>query len=202
MRGNIGIDMYLRTARALSELVDLIKQAYAKPQGNTPEGVPTGFTATRGAAGAIGAINYEVRKAASFIEGVIGLSDSARYLRNLEFGERGTMSSPPGGALYSRTKAPPLENIKQWVKRAGIEVPKYFKELAAEHLKTAESGHAHPSFDKNRDKPWNSTDELVLYAYAIAQKRKRMGRAGMRVIERTIRQHTETIINLLEGRTA
>lgn len=199
IRENITIDIHLRVSRAMEYLVGLIKEAYARPSGVSPDGVRTGFTASHGAAGAIGAIGYEVKRAEQFIEATINLADSARYLRNLEFGERGTMGGPSTGAIYSRSKAPPVRNIYEWLRIANIETPQFFKDRAERFKKMASSGHEHPAFDKNKDKPWYSGDEKMQFAFAIAMRIKHYGRPAMRVIEKTIKAHTEAIQNYLAG---
>src|SRR5438552_279822 len=106
--------MRLRVSRAMKTLVDAIKEAYVRPQAASPDGIRLGFTASHGSAGAVGAINFEVTQAATFIEATIGLADSARYLRNIEFGERGTQGGPATGAIFSRSLAPPVRTIFEW----------------------------------------------------------------------------------------
>jgi hypothetical protein len=199
IRNDFNAEVRLRVSRSLEALVGAIKEAYARPTGTTPEGVPMGFTASHGASGAIGAINWTLTEANNFIEATIGVSDSARYLRNLEFGERGTVGGPPGGALLSRSLAPPVRNVYEWLRMASIETPQYFKDRAERFRAMAASKHKHPSFDKNKDKPWYSSDAQMQFAFYIAMKRKKYGRAAMHVIQRTAEQYTDKIRNYLQG---
>lgn len=192
----------LRASRAMEMLVAKIKEAYARGSGKTPEGVPMSFTASHGAAGALGGITWEVKQAETFVEATIGLADSARYLRNLEFGESGTSGSPAGGALFQRSLAPPVKNIYAWLLLSKIETPDWFKERAEAMKLLANSGHKHPVFDANKDKPWYSQDAQMQFAYYIAMKRKRLGRPAMRVIQRTAEAHTEKIRDYLSGTTS
>lgn len=188
IRDQISADIHLRVSRAMEELVGLIKEAYARPQGNSPEGIPLGFTASHGESGAIGAITYEVKRAETFIEATIGLADSARYLRNLEFGEAGTNGAPTTGALFTRSRMPPVEKIAAWIKLAGI-APKGANGEAMTIPKHRRKGASEDALDK----------AIMSFAWAIAMKRKRLGRPAMRVIERTINQHRERLTSLLSG---
>ena len=179
----------LRAARALASLAAEIKKAYAKE-----------FKASHGAAGAIGGISstVEVTNGGRSIEGKIALSDAVRYLRNLEFGERGTKGGP-ADAPFTRSLAPPIKNIMAWIRLANIKTPDYYKHRAEYFQKLARRKRQPKSFAENKDKPWYSQDADVLYAYDIMMKRKRLGRKGLHVIERTSNAFSEKIRLYLAG---
>ncbi len=189
IRERLTQDVETRVGRAMETLLGLIKEAYARPAGNSPQGVPLGFTATHGESGAIGGLSYEVKRAQKFIEGVIGLTDAARYLGNLEYGEGGTHGAPSTGALFTRERMPPVEKIAAWIVLAGI----------APHGPHGEEVTVPRHRRKGAPSQAGYEKAVMSMAWAIAIKRKRLGRPAMRVIERTINQHRQTLTNLLSG---
>lgn len=189
IRERLVLDIEVRVGRAMETLVGLIKEAYARPQGNSPEGVPLGFTASHGQSGAIGALSYEVYRAEKYIEGLIGLSDAARYLRNLEYGEAGTNGAPTTGALFERTRMPPVKKIAAWIMLAGISPRGPHGEEVAVPRHRRKGAPSQAGYEK----------AVMAMAWAIAVKRKRLGRPAMHVIQRTINEHSQTLVNLLSG---
>jgi hypothetical protein len=115
-----------RVKRAIEDLTDALRKAYASK-----------FAAGHGAAGAVGAIEYAVQDAERFVEATIGLTDAAKYLRNLEFGERGTSG---GQGLFARSKAPPVTKMYDWLRLANIKTPDFFVERAKRFRKKNEPG--------------------------------------------------------------
>jgi hypothetical protein len=178
--GRINNDVYQRATRLAFELVQDIQKLYARE-----------FTAGSGASGAIGGVLAETRRTANLIEMTFGFSQAAHYLAYLEFGERGTESTPPGGARYTRKKAPPIRNIYEWIQRAKISTPRHFVDRAERNAEIKSQKKKPKNYDPSA--PWWSIDPGILFAHAIAQARKRRGRAGMHLLEKYFRQEQTRI---------
>lgn len=175
--------LVLRVSQLMVELTQLIRQAYeAKFRVNN-------------AAGAASALTFEVNRTVGFIEAVIGAGKPNSYLRYLEYGVRGTKSSPPGGALYSRSKAPPLQNIYQWVRAAALPVPKWMVDRAKQNAERAAKGE---KLDAKR--PWYSeVDPVKMLAYWTMIGIKQRGTPALRIIQRVLQQQSNRIQSVLAG---
>lgn len=160
-----------RVARLAIVLTQLIQAEYERT-----------FT-VNDAGGAVSAVTYEITRTRQFLEVAFGATKANDYLKYLEFGVKGTQSTPPGGALYSRTKAPPLKNIYDWIRRAKLLVPRYYVDRAEANQKRKSKS----------DKPWYSVDPLTLFAYDVAQSIKRRGTPALHVIERVFTQQLARI---------
>ncbi|MEP7236199.1 MAG: hypothetical protein ABI778_12970 [Ignavibacteriota bacterium] len=186
-------DILLRAARAMEFLLGEIKRAYK-------------FKASHGESGALGGLMAEVKKSKDFIEATIGVTRAAKYLANLDQGERGTEGGPEGGAPFKRTKAPPLKNIYQWIRLAAITIPKYYQTRAKAHQKKISASsklskrQKKKSFGKfDPSKPWYSTDPQMLFAFDIAIKRKRFGIKGLHIIEKVALAQAQKINSYLSA---
>jgi hypothetical protein len=175
LKQRIDRDLRERVARLGIYLVQKIKIAYSEV-----------IKVNRGEGGALGGLLSEVEYTRQFIELHLGTTPAGAYLRNMEYGERGTQG---GTGTMQRAKAPPLKNIYDWIRAAGLSTPAYYV-LRAE---------AHAKMKVKSDKPWYSDNAQILYAYDIAQKRKRLGRPALRMIDRVLQQQSTTIENYLAG---
>lgn len=132
-------------------------------------------------------IAYEFSSSRDALEFTFGFTKTGFHLAVLEFGERGTEG---GTGLFKRTKAPRVKWLLDWLSRSSIPTPRSFVEWAERNRKR-----------KNRDtsKPWNSDDPRVLFAFAIARKRKRFGRPAMHLLTRYLQNERSRIAAALQG---
>lgn len=152
------------------------------------------FTVKGGNAGK--SLTYEIKQTERLLEVTLGPSEAGKYLAYLEFGERGTQG---GTGLYTRSKAPPVRNIYQWIRLAGIATPQFAIDRAMANRKRAASKRPHPKFDAKSDAPWYSKDPTIIFAFFIAQKRKKFGRPALRVFERTVQAQTARLQDYING---
>lgn len=198
LRSTLDTVMIRRCAQALDFLASEIKAAYYKEFSHKSNLID---------------ITSDVKRGEHFIEGIIGSSVS--WLANIEFGERGTHGGPPQdstfhktnrhperGAAFRRSKRPPIANIYRWIQSSAISIPERFKERAEKNKKTGQKpkNKRPASFDPT--KPWWSDDPAMVFADAIAQKRKKYGMAGLFLIEKKANELAEKIRKFIEGDSA
>lgn len=178
-------EILFRASAAMEFLLGEIKRAYH-------------FAGSHGESGALGGLMIEVKKAKGFIVATVGVTKAAKYLANLDQGERGTISGHAGDPhAFVRTKAPPIKNIYRWITLAAITIPAYYKKRAEGFAAIAKKKRKPKWFDPS--KPWYSDDPQVLFAFDIAMKRKKYGFKGLHVIEQTAKVHASKISKYLEG---
>jgi hypothetical protein len=193
-RQTISGQLEIRVARALTFLVQELQKAYDQV-----------LTLKGGNAG--NSLTHEIKRSGKILEATIGPGESAKYLAYLEFGVRGTQGLAPsrvpggGGALYARSKAPPVRNIYQWIRQAGIATPQFAMDRAKANALRAVSKRKHPKFDQKSGAPWYSTDPAMIFAFFIAMKQKKFGRPGLRVMERTIQAQTARMQDIINQST-
>lgn len=152
---------------------------------------------------ATGSLTFEIKRTGKILEAIVGPGEAGKYLAYLEFGVRGTQGlaqsrvAGGGGALYARSKAPPVKNIYEWIRRAGIPTPQFAMDRAKANALRAVSKRAHPKFDQKSNAPWYSSDPAMIFAFHIAMKQKKFGRPGLRVLERTIQAQTARMQDII-----
>jgi hypothetical protein len=156
-------DIYERCNRLAFVLAQDIKRAYAEK-----------LHSSDGESGSLGGILAEVRRSQSLLEINFGFSKAAHYLANIELGEHGTISSPRGGAAFTRRRMPPVEAYVRWIERTGIQ-PKA----------------------KEKDKRSRS-EKVRSMAFAMARSRQQHGIPAMRVMEKTLAARSEKIRQYLQ----
>jgi len=143
--------------------------------------------------GAASALTFEIDRTEGLISAVIGAGRPNSYLRYLEYGVAGTKSTPPGGALYSRTLAPPFANIFTWVRQAAIPIPEWMITRAGENTLRKEKGEW---LDPKR--PWlTETDPLRMLTYWTMIRIKQHGTKALHIIERVLTQQRDVIERML-----
>ncbi len=183
-------ELEVRVARALVFLVQELQKAYDQV-----------LTLKGGNAG--NSLTHEIKRTGKILEAVVGPGEAGKYLAYLEFGVRGTQGLAPsrvaggGGALYARSKAPPVKNIYEWIRRAGVPTPQFAMDRAKANALRAVSKRAHPKFDQKSNAPWYSKDPAMVFAFYIAMKQKKFGRPGLRVLERTIQAQTARMQDII-----
>lgn len=177
IKSHVERELLLRAGRAMEYLVDAIKQAYREV-----------LKVQSGESGALGGLVGEMRTARDLIAITVGVTKAAQYLANIDLGERGTKGGPTD-APFVRKKAPPVASLYRWLVKGQIEIPAYYRTRAERNAKRKTKS----------DKPWLSEDPGVLYAFDIAMKRKRYGRVGLKLIEKTVRAKADKIRSYLEG---
>lgn len=189
-RHTISGQLEIRVARACVFLIQELQKAYDQ------------VLALKGG-NAGNSLTHELKRTGQIIEAAIGPSQAGKYLAYLEFGVRGTQGLAPsrvaggGGALYARSKAPPVKNIYEWIRRAGIATPQFAMDRAKANALRAVSKRAHPKFDLKSDRPWYSKDPAMVFAFYIAMKQKKFGRPGLRVMERVIQAQTARMQDII-----
>lgn len=125
-----------------------------------------------GASGALGSIVGETKRIGDQLDILIGFDRSIAglYLAALEFGESGTESTPAGGAAFKRTRMPPVRPIYRWVRESSVAIPTQFAK---------------------------ADDPALAFAWAIAVKRKKHGRAGWHLAEKFLRGEKDRILQAL-----
>lgn len=177
LKGRITNAMVLRVGQLLVELTQLMRQAYEQQ------------FKVNNAGGAASSLTFEVDRTNGFISAIIGAGTPNSYLKYLEYGVKGTKNTPAGNPVYSRSLAPPIKNIYDWVKLAALPIPKWMVTAAAENLKRQSEGH---KLDDKR--PWYSeTDPLRMLAYWTQFRIKQKGTPALRIIERVLRQQQARI---------
>lgn len=159
-------DIYERCSRLAFVLAQDIKRAYSEA-----------LHSSDGESGALGGILAEVRKSQSLLEINFGFSKAAHYLANLELGEKGTKSTPPGGAAYQRRRMPPVDAYVRWIERTGIQ----------------------PEADDKDKRP--RSEKVRSMAFAMARSRQLHGIPAMRIMERTLQARSAKIRQYLQGST-
>jgi hypothetical protein len=191
-RDTLSGQLEVRVARALAFLVQELQKAYDLV-----------FALKGGNAG--NSLTFELKRSGKILEAVIGPGEAGKYLAYLEFGVRGTQGLAPsrvaggGGALYAHSKAPPVKNIYEWIRRAGIPTPQFAMDRAKANALRAASKRAHPKFDQKSNAPWYSKDPAMIFAFYIAMKQKKFGRAGLRVCERVIQAQTARVQGIINN---
>jgi hypothetical protein len=147
----------VRLGRLMIELTQMMRQAYEQK-----------FAVTN-AGGASSALMYEVTRTAQFISATIGASKANSYLQFLEYGVRGTEG---GAGLYSRSHMPPVSNIYEWVKKAGL---------------------------SPREEQKHSKDPLKSIAWAVATHILKFGTPALHIIELVLTKQTQRIQQVLAG---
>jgi hypothetical protein len=173
-----------RIAAAMDFLVGLIKRAFNDK-----------LTQNRGAAGSVGSIDDTVTRAADYVEAIIGVGASGKYLANLDQGEQGLKG---GSGKFKRTKMPPIKNIYQWIRANSISVPAGIVRWAERNRKIA-SGQLKQPKTYDPTKPWWTGDSEELFAFSIAKKRRDYGYAALGIIEKTINDHIDKVTAYIEG---
>jgi hypothetical protein len=166
-----------RISQLMVELIQLMRQAYEAK-----------FKVSN-AGGASSSLTFDVERTGNLITALIGAAKPNMYLQYLEYGVKGTVSTPPGGAFYARTKAPPFKNIYDWVRAAAIPIPKWMVDRAsANTLKQSKGEKLDPS------KPWyTETDPLRMLAYYTMISIKQKGTPALHIIEKVLTQQQARI---------
>jgi hypothetical protein len=173
--------MLIRAERALIELVGLIQEGYYEV-----------MKGSRGAAGSVGALNYKIQLAESFITGIIGFGKSGDYLKFVEYG----VLPESGSKFDAYKKLPPVEVFAAWIRRARLSVPDKFLSRSEKKSRKVEKSRT----EKKRRTPLKDSDKAILrWAWAMAVKRKRFGYKGLRVIAKVLEAHAEDIRKILES---
>jgi hypothetical protein len=177
----IGDALVQRISQLMVELTQLMRQAYEAK-----------FKVSN-AGGASSALTFEVTRTGNFIQAVIGASKPNMYLQYLEYGVKGTVSTPPGGAFYTRTKAPPFKNIYDWVRAAALPIPQWMVTRADANTQAASRGD---KLDATR--PWyTETDPLRMLAYWTMISIKQKGTPALHIIERVLTAQQSRIEQIL-----
>jgi len=180
----IDIDLEQRVERSLVYLLQLVQKAYGEE-----------LKATHGSSGGIGGIVTNMITKPGYIEGQIGFTKAADYMKFIEWGVK-----PASGAEWpAHSKMPPVRNIYAWLSLARIKTPESFVKQAEANRKRSESKHKHPEFDKKKNAPWYSTDPQMIFAFFVAKAIKDKGRPALRIMDRVLKANISQITKYIQG---
>lgn len=180
----IDIDLVQRVERSLIYLVQLIQKAYGEE-----------LKATHGSAGGIGGIVSNVIHRPGFVEGQIGFTKAADYMKFLEWGVK-----PAAGAEWpAMSKMPPVRSIYQWMSLARSKPSQAAIDQAKANEKRLHSKRKHPQFEKHKNAPWYSTDPQMIAAFWLAQTIKAKGRPALRMMDKVLRANIAQVTKYIQG---